>query len=122
MFYQLEATPVREVIPSFRAKMLHSANMTFAFWDIAAGGILPEHHHPHEQVAIPLEGHFELTIDGETSVLVPGMVAVIPSNARHSGRALSDCRICDVFYPIREDYIGASIDLQRYLIRSGEER
>ena len=78
MFYQLEATPAREVIPSFRAKMLHSANMTFAFWDVAAGGILPEHHHPHEQVAIPLEGHFELTIDGETSVLVPGMVGRHP--------------------------------------------
>ena len=60
MFYQLEATPAREVIPSFRAKMLHSANMTFAFWDVAAGGILPEHHHPHEQVAILLEGHFEM--------------------------------------------------------------
>ena len=104
MFYQLEATPAREVIASFRAKMLHAANMAFAFSDVPAGGILPEHHYPHEQVAIPLEGHFELTIDGETSVLVPGMMAVIPSNARHSGRALSDCRIHDVFYPIREDF------------------
>ena len=77
MFYQLEATPAREVIPSFRAKMLHSANMTFAFWDVAAGGILPEHHHPL------LEGHFEMTIAGETSVLVPGMVAVIPGFWEH---------------------------------------
>ncbi|MBV8901929.1 MAG: cupin domain-containing protein [Verrucomicrobia bacterium] len=104
MFHQLETIPMREVMPCFRARMLHSSNMTFAFWEIAAGGILPEHDHPHEQVAILLEGRFELTVRGETSVLVPGTVAVIPSHARHSGRALSDCRICDVFYPIREDY------------------
>ena len=104
-FYQLEATPTREVFPGFMARMLHSAHMTFAFWRIAAGSRSPEHHHPHEQVAILLEGRFELTIDGETSVLVPGTVAVIPSHARHSGLALSDCRICDVFYPIRQDYV-----------------
>jgi quercetin dioxygenase-like cupin family protein len=103
-FHQLEAAPTREVFPGFTARMMHSAHMTFAFWHIAAGSLLPEHQHPHEQVAILLEGRFELTIDGETSVLVPGTVAVIASNARHSGQALSDCRICDVFYPIREDY------------------
>ena len=108
MFYQLEAIPTREVVPSFKAKMLHSANMTFAFWDVAAGALFPAHRHPHEQVAILLEGRFELTIDGETSVLVPGIVAVIPSNAWHSGRALSDCRIWDVFYPVREDYVARS--------------
>ncbi|MBV9998485.1 MAG: cupin domain-containing protein [Verrucomicrobia bacterium] len=104
MFYQLETIPTREVITSFRAKILHSANMTFTFWEVAAGGVFPEHHHPHEQVAILLEGRFELTIAGETSVLTPGTVAIIPSHALHSGRALSDCRICDVFYPVREDY------------------
>jgi hypothetical protein len=76
-FYQVEATPTREVFPGFTARMLHSAHMTFAFWQIAAGSMLPEHHHPHEQVAILLEGRFELTVDGETSVLVPGTVAVM---------------------------------------------
>jgi len=105
-FYQLGAIPTQEVVPGFTARMLHSAHMTFAFWQITAGSLFPEHHHPHEQVALLLEGRFELTVDGETSVLVPGTVLVIPSNARHSGRAISDCRICDVFYPIREDYVG----------------
>ena len=65
---------------------------------------MPEHNHPHEQVANVLDGRFELTIDGETRVLESGMVAIIPPNAVHSGRAISDCRILDVFYPIREDY------------------
>lgn len=34
----------------------------------------------------------------------PGGVAVVPSNATHSGRALSACRFVDVFQPVREDY------------------
>jgi quercetin dioxygenase-like cupin family protein len=94
----------REVFDGFRARFVHSANMTFAHWEIDAGAALPEHSHVHEQVVNMLEGEFELTIDGETRVLGPGHVAIIPSNARHSGRALTPCRILDAFYPIREDY------------------
>jgi len=45
-----------------------------------------------------------MTVAGETRLLEPGMVAVIPPEARHSGRALADCYILDVFYPVREDY------------------
>ena len=30
---------------------------------------------------------------------------MIPSNATHSGRAITACRILDVFYPLREDYL-----------------
>ena len=49
-------------------------------------------------------GKFEMTLDGETLQLEKGKVAVIPANAKHSGRALTDCEIMDVFYPVREDY------------------
>lgn len=78
--------------------------MTFAFWVIKKGSSLPEHSHVHEQVANMLEGEFELTIDGVTQVLRPGSVASIPSHVRHAGRAITDCRILDVFSPVREDY------------------
>jgi len=78
--------------------------MTFAHWKITAGATLPEHAHVHEQVVNMIEGVFELTISGETRKLNQGSVAIIPSKALHSGKALTDCRIIDVFYPIREDY------------------
>ncbi len=45
-----------------------------------------------------------MTLDGEVRQLEAGTVAVIPSNVKHSGLALSDCKITDVFYPVREDY------------------
>jgi quercetin dioxygenase-like cupin family protein len=94
----------REVVAGFHGKFVHSENMTFVYWQIDAGSTLPEHAHPHEQVANILEGTFELRVNGETVTLEPGNVAVIPSNAKHTGRAVSDCRILDVFYPVREDY------------------
>jgi quercetin dioxygenase-like cupin family protein len=45
-----------------------------------------------------------LVIDGVSTVLVPGMIASIPSNVIHSGKALTNCKVTDVFSPTREDY------------------
>ena len=101
---ELEQENEREVFPGFRGKFIHTERMTLVFWNVSKGTPLPEHSHPHEQVATMLEGEFELTIDGKTSRLTPGMVAAIPSGAIHSGRAITDCKIQDVFSPVREDY------------------
>ncbi len=103
-WWNVEEIEPREIVPGYRARFVHSENMTFAYWEIDAGALLPEHGHPHEQVANLLEGKFELTIDEETRVLEPGTVAVIPSGALHAGRAITDCKILDVFYPVRADY------------------
>jgi quercetin dioxygenase-like cupin family protein len=104
-FVSLSQIPIREnIIHGFNVQFVHTDNLTFAFWAIEEGAILPEHSHPHEQVANVLEGRFELTIEGVSSILTPGSIGIIPANARHSGRALSPCRVLDVFYPIREDY------------------
>jgi quercetin dioxygenase-like cupin family protein len=104
-FHEWAKIEEKTIIPGYRAKFMHSANMTFALWDIDAEAPLPEHSHPHEQVSHVLEGEFELTVDGATSVMKAGNVAVIPSNAQHSGKALTACRILDAFYPLREDYL-----------------
>ena len=98
----------REMLPGFSARFIHSERMTFAYWEIEAGARLPEHSHPHEQVAHMLEGFFELTIAGNTHVLSPGSVIAIPPDAVHSGLALTRCRIMDAFAPVREDYVSAA--------------
>jgi quercetin dioxygenase-like cupin family protein len=103
-FVNLSEMPAREIFPGFNVRFVHSEFMTFAHWWIKAGALLPEHSHRHEQVVNMLDGLFELTLDGETQQLGPGSVAVIPPNAIHSGKAMTDCRIIDAFFPIREDY------------------
>lgn len=103
-FIDLNQIAAKEVIPGYKVKFVHSENMTFAYWSVQEGSLLPEHSHIHEQVATLIEGRFELIVDGNSKLLEPGSVAIIPPNAKHSGRAMTDCRIIDVFYPIREDY------------------
>jgi quercetin dioxygenase-like cupin family protein len=105
-FLNLHELEEKQIAPGFRGRFVHSESMTFAYWDIEAGAVLPEHSHPHEQVASIIEGELELTVNGEAKVLRPGSVAVaiIPSDATHSGRAITSCRVIDVFYPVREDY------------------
>ena len=88
----------------FAGRFATGRTMTSVTWTVTAGAILPEHAHPHEQVAHVLEGEFELTIGNETERLGPGTVAFIPSDVPHSGRALTECRIIDVFHPVRDDY------------------
>lgn len=95
----------KEIVPGYHAKFVHSENVTIAYWSIEEGKALPAHAHHHEQVLNLLEGRFEVTLNGETEVLEAGAVVVIPSNAEHSGRSLTPCRIIDVFYPVRTDYI-----------------
>jgi quercetin dioxygenase-like cupin family protein len=102
--FEWEKIKPRTVIPGFHGRFVHSATMTFALWEIDAGATLPEHSHHHEQVVHLYEGEFELTVEGKPVLATPGTVFSIPPNARHSGRALTACRILDVFYPVREDY------------------
>lgn len=104
MFLNLESLVEHEPIPGYRGRFVHSEGMTIAYWEIEAGAPLPTHSHVHEQVANVISGEFELTVDGETRVLGPGSVAVIPGNVVHSGRAITACRLMDVFCPVREDY------------------
>lgn len=103
-FVSTDSLDASEEIPGFLGRFLHGEKMSMARWSVEAGAEFPEHEHPHEQVSIVVEGEFELTLDGETDVLRPGRVAVIPPDTPHSGRARSDCEIIDVFSPVREDY------------------
>jgi quercetin dioxygenase-like cupin family protein len=94
----------RELVPGFFVRFVHSEHMTFAHWRIQRDAELPLHSHPHEQVVNVLEGEIRLTVEGDQVRLTPGVVLVVPPNAPHSGVALTECRILDVFYPVREDY------------------
>lgn len=103
-FVEINTLTGKEIIEGYTARTIHSAPMSFVYWTVRAGAAMPMHQHLHQQVAHVLTGSFELTIDGETRILEPGIVAVIPAHALHGGKAITDCTLLDVFHPQREDY------------------
>jgi quercetin dioxygenase-like cupin family protein len=103
-FFEVQALPVREFIPGFSGRAIHTENVTVMQWEIESGAELPEHSHKHEQVSTLIAGEFMMTIDDQSHLMTNGEVAVIPSGAVHSGRALTQCQFLDVFHPVREDY------------------
>ena len=100
----LEQLVPKEIVTGYSARFIHTGNMTLSYLDVKAGAALKEHTHLHEQVSHVLEGKFQLTLDGKQIVFGPGEVIVIPSNIPHAGLAITDCKLLDVFHPIREDY------------------
>lgn len=103
-FVDISTLHPKEVIPGYTGRTIHTGTMTFMYWTVEEGAIMPEHTHLHEQVAHVLKGKFELTVDGQTQLLEPGKVAVIPPHIKHGGKALTNCELLDVFLPEREDY------------------
>ncbi|QJD98268.1 cupin domain-containing protein [Mucilaginibacter robiniae] len=104
IFRQFADIPVKEIAPGFLSRFVHTDTNTLNFIEVKAGYSVPIHQHVHQQCAFVLEGQFELTVNGEAQILDSGTFAVVPSNVPHGGRAVTDCKLLDVFSPVREDY------------------
>ncbi len=95
---------IKEVAPGFFSKLIHTPSITINFVDVKAGSNIANHQHVHEQCTFVLEGSFELTVNDITQTLQPGLFVIIPSYAWHHGIAMTDCKLIDIFSPVREDY------------------
>lgn len=102
-FLDTSTLTVIERLPGWRGRYFHSANMTFAHYEFDRGASIHEHFHPQEEVYEVIEGELELTIDGVAQVARPGVVGIVPANARHSVKALTDGKAIIVDYPLRKD-------------------
>jgi quercetin dioxygenase-like cupin family protein len=98
------ALPVVERLPGWRGRYVHSKNMTIAHYEFTSGATIHEHHHEQEEVYEVTDGALELTIDGVVQIARSGLVAIVPSQARHSVRALTDGRAIIVDAPARTDF------------------
>lgn len=94
----------KEVVAGITGYYSHGESLTFGYVEVKAGSILPEHHHVHEQITYIIEGQLNMIIGGKPCPLAAGMYHVIPSNTPHSATAPVDCKVIDVFNPVREDY------------------
>ena len=94
-----------EIMPGFHGRILHGSDFTWVYWEIDKGSSLPEHNHVNEQLMHVVKGKFEFTINGKKHLCEKGSTFQIPSNVPHSGKAITNCEIMDVFSPKR-DYLG----------------
>ncbi len=96
-------------LPGWSGRFLHSANMTFAHYDIAAEAApLHEHQHEQEEVWQIVEGEVAHSIAGDEQVSSAGCLAVVPSHTPHSVRPLGPCRVIIADYPLRPDLPGVT--------------
>ncbi len=103
-FVDARSLKVIERLPGWYGRYFQSPNMTFAHYDFTRGSSIHEHSHPQKEVYEIIEGELEVTIDGVTQIIRPGMVGIVPSNVRHSAKALTDGRAIIVDYPLRHDF------------------
>jgi len=104
IFKQFADIDIKEIAPGFFSKLIHTETNTINFIEVKAGSSIPRHQHIHQQCSFAIEGQFEMTVNGVPQMLDPGLFAIIPSNAWHGGIAITDCKLIDIFSPVREDY------------------
>jgi quercetin dioxygenase-like cupin family protein len=103
-FVDTSTLKVVERLPGWYGRYFHSSSMTFAHYDFKAGSSIHEHFHAQEEVYEVIEGQLEVTIDGTAQTARSGLVAIVPSNARHSIKALTDGRAIIIDYPLRREF------------------
>jgi len=103
-FLDLNTLRSIERLPGWHGRYFHSASMTFAHYEFVKGATIHEHLHPEEKVYEVIEGGLEITIDGVTQTARAGIVAIVPSNTRHSVKAITDGRAIIIDHPRRPDF------------------
>src|SRR5260370_1651877 len=100
-FVDTRSLDVIECLPGWYGRAFHSASMTFAHYDFKRGSSIHEHSHPQEEVYEGIEGELEVTIEDTSQIARAGRVAIVPGNARHSLKALTDVPVIIGAYPRR---------------------
>ena len=101
---QIKKLVPKELVAGITGYYAHGKDLTLGYVEIKAGSDLPAHQHIHEQITYIIEGRLDMKIGDQSCSLTAGMFYVIPSNVQHSAIAVTDCKVIDVFNPVREDY------------------
>ena len=99
-----EATAVEALAGLMRRTLAQTNDVMIVEFRSEAGVVIPEHHHPHQQVGYVVSGLLELTLNGDPHRLNPGDSYAIPGDAPHSAVFVEESIIIDCFSPPREDY------------------
>ena len=104
-YFRTQELPAVEMLPGVTRRAVYLDDVMLTFFDFVPNAVIPEHHHPHQQITWIALGAMEFNVDGEKRMLLAGDGVLIPPNVRHSAVILDGpCRALDAWHPIREDY------------------
>lgn len=106
-FFKKNDLKAKQVLKSSQLRAVANEHVMITLFDFGPDDeVMPNHHHPHEQISYILKGSVKIIAGGKSQVLDAGQGAVIPPNVEHEVIALEkDSQVLDVFYPLREDYL-----------------
>ena len=104
-FYSPEEREAKTLFPGISARTFWGEHMLMAVVDLAPDALVPSHSHPHEQTGFVVSGEAEFTVGGQTRLLKPGDIYIIPGGVEHHVQTGPDgARCIDIFSPVREEY------------------
>lgn len=104
-FYYTKDLPATEMLPGVTRRAVYLDDVMLTFFAFEPGAVIPEHHHPHQQITFVISGTMEFELDGEKRMLQGGDGALIPPDTPHSAVIGGEgCQALDAWHPVREDY------------------
>jgi quercetin dioxygenase-like cupin family protein len=88
-----------------RRVLAYNDKLFLAEHEMVKGWVGAVHTHPHDQIVYVVQGHIQVTSQGNSFELRTGDTFVIRGGVEHGAYAIEDSRVVDVFTPCREDYI-----------------
>ena len=106
-FFKKNHLKAKQVLKSSQLRAVANGHVMITLFDFGPDDqVMPNHHHPHEQITYILKGSVKMIAGGKSQILKAGEGAVIPPYVEHEVTALEkDSQVLDVFYPLREDYL-----------------
>ena len=101
--YQVMREKMQRVVMGMTAK-----GMTVTIGEIKPGCTVGPHKHPHEQIAIIVQGTCDYYVDGKPVQMKPGSWVVVPPNVEHYIHVFNSIEPVlnlDIFTPGRPEYV-----------------
>ena len=99
--------PSAQLAPGVRARPVVGRDIQLNYVHFEPHSEAPLHSHPEEQMGTLLEGELEFEMGGETRLMRPGDVWVVPPHVPHAARTRdTPCVALDVFSPPRGGFGG----------------
>jgi quercetin dioxygenase-like cupin family protein len=106
MFYTPTTAPERELMPGVFMKVLtYGAETMLCEFHLAAGSLIPLHHHPQEQSGYLVAGRLRFFGDEGELIVEAGSGWTFRGGVSHGAEVLRDAVAIELFAPLREDYL-----------------